>query len=337
MADRIKMAVIGLGMAAGHHARSLQDLADQVEVTAVWSPNEARRNAFANTYGFPAVDTVDVIFDDPQIDAVAILTPPSSHSELALRAARSGKHILLEKPLDVSLDAAERIVAAASQAKVRLSVVLQNRFRPGMLVLEELLRSDRLGTIVEASASIRNWRPQSYYAELGRGTKARDGGGVLLTQGIHTIDLLLTLAGMPTAVKAFSRTSPVHVMETEDQVCAALCFGNGALGSLNATTAAFPGYPDQVQLIGTKGTAILSGGVLEARLTDGSVVTEGGGTSGSGSGADPMAFGHELHRALLADFLAAIRDDRQPKVTGEDALNAQRLIEAILAEASTHS
>ncbi|SMD01174.1 Gfo/Idh/MocA family oxidoreductase [Rhizobium sp. RU36D] len=331
--SRLRVGIIGLGMAAGHHARSFADLADKVEVAAAFSPTASRREAFAKAYGFPTLDNADAIFGDATIDAVAILTPPNTHLELVERAAKAGKHILLEKPLDITLERAEAIVAVADAAGVTLSVMLQNRYRPAMLALEKLLLEGRLGELVEASASIRNWRPQSYYDEPGRGTKTRDGGGVLLTQGVHTIDLLLTLAGIPTDVKAFARTSPVHRMETEDQVCAALCYANGAMGTLTATTTAFPGYPEQIMLIGTKGSAVLTGSQLEVRFTDGTVFSEGGGAVGSGSGADPMAFGHDLHRALIDDFVTAIRDDVKVKVTGQDALNAQRFIDVILAAA----
>lgn len=334
---RLRIGIIGLGMAAGHHARSFGDLAAEVEVAAAFSPTASRREAFAAEHGVPVVDDIEAIFGDAGIDAVAILTPPNTHLELVERAVAAGKHILLEKPLDISLERATRIVSLAEEAGVKLSVMLQNRFRPAVLALERLIASGDLGEIIEASASIRNWRPQSYYDEPGRGTRARDGGGVLLTQGIHTIDLLLTLAGLPVVeVRAFARTSPVHVMETEDQVCAAFRLSNGAFGTLNATTSAFPGYPERIEITGTQGTAILTGAELDVRLQDGRVLTEGAGTTGSGSGANPMAFGHDLHRALIADFIGAIREDRMPKVTGQDALNAQRFIEDILASAARH-
>lgn len=331
--EKLRVAIIGLGMAAGHHARSLMDLADRVEVVGAFSPTAARRDAFASAYGLPVVDDVEGIFGDRSVEAVLILTPPNTHLELVQRAAASGKHILLEKPLDISLERAERIVALAVEAGVRLSACLQNRFRPAVIALENLLASGRLGDIVEASASIRNWRAQSYYDEPGRGTRARDGGGVLLTQGIHTIDLLLNFAGQPNDVRAFARTSPLHVMETEDQVCAAFSFANGALGTLNATTCAWPGFPDRIEITGTRGTAVLTGAQLDARLMDGAVITENGGPAGSGSGADPMAFGHELHRALIADFVSAIRNNSPLKVTGENALDAQRFIASVLGAA----
>lgn len=330
--SKLRVAIIGLGMAAGHHARALLDLSDEVECLAAYSPTAARRDAFAAQYSIPVVEDLDAIFDSRAIDAILILTPPASHLELVQRAAQSGKHILLEKPLDISIERSEAIVDTAAQAGVMLGMVLQNRFRPAALALDLIVRTGRLGELVEASAAIRNWRPQSYYDVEGRGTRARDGGGVLLTQAIHTIDLLLSYAGAPKDVFSFVRTTPIHAMETEDLVTATLSFESGAIGTLNATTCAYPGLPERIELIGTKGTAVLSGDTLEASFMDGTVASFGGERS-IGTGADPMAFGHEMHRALIGNFLAAIRGVETLRVTGDDALKAHRLIEAILANA----
>ena len=328
---KLKVAMIGLGMASGHHARALLDLSDRIECVAAYSQTAARRDAFAAQYPIPVSGDLDAIFADEAIEAVLILTPPNSHLELVRRAAAAKKHILLEKPLDISFERSEAIVRAAKEADVLLGMVLQNRFRAAALKLDEIVKSGRLGQLVEASAAIRNWRPQSYYDVEGRGTRARDGGGVLLTQGIHTIDLLLSYAGTPKHVSSYVRTSPIHTMETEDLVTAAFSFENGAIGTLNATTCAYPGLLERIELIGTKGTAVFTGDRLDAAFMDGTSVTEGGERSGSGSGANPMAFGHEMHRALIENFADAVRDGTPLRVTGDDALNAHRFIEAILA------
>ena len=202
---RVRVAVIGLGMASTPHARSLADLHDRVEVAAVFSPSLQRREAFAATWGFPIRDSIEAIFADSSITAVLLLTPPNTHLELVQRAAAAHKHILLEKPLDISLERSELLVKTAEEADVKLAVVLQNRFRPTCERLSALIAEDRPGAIVSASARINNWRPQSYYDQPGRGTMARDGGGVLLTQAIHTLDLLVAFAGIPMEVKAFAR------------------------------------------------------------------------------------------------------------------------------------
>jgi predicted dehydrogenase len=328
---KLKVAMIGLGMAAGHHARALLDLSDRIECVAAFSQTAARREAFAAQYPIRTTGDLDAIFADKTIEAVLILTPPSSHLELVERCVAAKKHILLEKPLDISFERSEAIVRAASKAGVLLSMVLQNRFRAAALKLDEIVKSERLGQLIEASVAIRNWRPQSYYDVEGRGTMARDGGGVLLTQGIHTIDLLLSYAGTPKDVSSFVRTSPIHAMETEDLVTATFAFENGAIGTLNATTCAYPGLPERIELLGTHGTAVLTGDMLKAAFMDGTSVTEGGQNSGSGAGANPMAFGHEMHRALIGNFIDAIRNGAPLRVTGEDALKAHHFIEQILS------
>ena len=327
---RIRVAVIGLGMASAPHARSLADLRDTVEVAAVFSPSLQRREAFAATWRFPTVDSIDTIFADSSIAAVLLLTPPNSHLELVQMAAATHKHILLEKPLDISLERSDLLVKTAEKADVKLAIVLQNRFRPTCEKLSTLIAEQRLGAIVSASARINNWRPQCYYDQPGRGTKARDGGGVLLTQAIHTLDLLVAFAGLPTEVKAFCTTSPAHRMETEDLATAAIRYAGGAIGTITATTCAYPGFPDAIDIIGTKGTARLEGGQLEARFHDGSDVNMADGTAGSGAGADPMAFSHNYHRALLADFVDAIATARAPRVSGREALKVHSLIAAVL-------
>jgi UDP-N-acetyl-2-amino-2-deoxyglucuronate dehydrogenase len=332
---KTRLGIIGLGMAAAPHAKSLLDLADRVEVAAAFSPGTERRHAFAQAYGFPICGDAEAIFVDPSVDAVMLLTPPNTHLELVRRASRAGKHILLEKPVETTLERAEQLVATAEAAGVKLGIVLQHRFRPISIALAKVMEEGRLGTMVSASARLHNWRPQSYYDQPGRGTKARDGGGVLLTQAIHTLDLMISLAGLPVETVGYATTSAVHRMETEDIAMGAIRFANGAIGSISATTCAYPGFPDAVDIIGSKGMARLDGARLSVRFHDGAELSLDDGAAGGGAGADPMAFSHQHHRAVLTDFLDAIGKDDQPKVTGREALKAHRLIEAILRSSQT--
>ena len=327
---KTRVALIGLGMAVGPHAKSLLDLAEKVEVVHAFSPTAARRAAFAETFPFPLADDLDAVLQDENVDAVFVLTPPNSHLEIVSRAAAAGKHVLLEKPLEVSTERAVQLVEACRRAGVRLGVVLQHRFRPAAERLAELLAKDDLGALVGASTAIRLWRPQSYYDEPGRGTLARDGGGVLLTQGIHTLDLMLSLTGAIAEVTGYARTSPLHRMEAEDQVAAALRFADGAIGTIDATTAAYPGYPERIELIYEKGTAVLAGTALSVACQDGTREKMESESGGGGTGADPMAFPHDWHRGLIEDFLEACATGRDPRVTGEEALKVHRLIDALL-------
>lgn len=330
-----KIGIVGLGMASAPHARSLQDLKERVEVKAAFSPSAERRKAFADAYGFPVADNLDAIFADPSIDAVLLLTPPNTHLDLIRQASLDGKHVLLEKPLEISLERAEELVAVAEKSGRKLGIVLQHRFRPVSAALAGVIREGRLGDIVSASARLYNWRPQSYYDQPGRGTKARDGGGVLLTQAIHTLDLMISLAGLPVEVTGYAATSPVHRMETEDLAFAATRFENGGIGAISATTSAHPGIPDAIDIIGTKGMARIEGAKMIAHFHDGTEKTVDDGALGGGAGADPMAFPHQHHRAVLEDFLDAIEGDRDPAVTGREALKVHRLIAAILRSSDT--
>ncbi|WP_373414212.1 Gfo/Idh/MocA family protein [Ensifer aridi] len=331
---KLRIGVIGLGMASAPHAKSLLDLKDRVEVAGAYSPTSARRKTFSETYGFAVCDTAERIFEDTSIAAVMILTPPNTHLDLTRRAAEAGKHVLLEKPLEVTGERAEALVEAAERAGVKLGIVLQHRFRPVSEALAGLISEGRLGEIVSASARLHNWRPQSYYDQPGRGTRARDGGGVLLTQAIHTLDLLISLAGLPEEVKAYATTSKVHRMETEDLAMAAIRFPSGAIGTVSATTCAYPGHPDEIDIIGTRGMVRLGGRSLVASFHDGTELSIEDEAAG-GAGADPMAFPHHHHRAVLTDFLGSVEDGREPRVNGREALKVHRLIDAILSAAAS--
>ncbi len=214
-----RIAIIGLGMAVAPHAKSLIELNDRVEVAHAFSRSEARRKAFAERFPFPLTGALDAILSDQSVDAVAILTPPNTHLELVRKCAAAGKHILLEKPLEISTERALALVEAAAKAGVTLGVMLQHRFRPAGIRLRAMLRAGELGRIVNCSTVIRLWRPQSYYDVEGRGTKARDGGGVLITQGIHTLDLMLSLAGPVAEVRGYATTSSLHRMEPRTWWC----------------------------------------------------------------------------------------------------------------------
>ncbi len=325
-----RIALVGLGMAVTPHAKGLVDLADKVEVAYAYSPSEARRKAFGERFGFPLCDRLETILEDKTVDAALVLTPANTHLDIARRCAEAGKHVLLEKPIEITTTRAEELVAACRKAGVTLGIVLQHRFRPAGMRLAEMLRAGELGAIVGCSTVIRLWRPQGYYDEPGRGSFARDGGGVLISQGIHTLDLMLSLAGPIAEVSGYATTTPVHRMETEDMVCAAARFANGAFGTIDATTAAYPGFLERIDLVCEKGTASLAGTALLVQFQDGSKVEIEPDNSAGGTGADPMAFPHDYHRAVMADFIDAIATGRAPKVSGDEALRVHRLIDALI-------
>jgi predicted dehydrogenase len=331
--SRLVVGIIGLGPGSEPHAKCLLALADRVEVRVAASRTEDRARAFADRFGFPVTTDIGAVIADPAIQAMLVLTPPSSHLEIAARCFAAGKHVLVEKPLELSVASGERLVAAGRASGRRLGVVLQHRFRPGSVRLRELLAADTLGTVQAGWMTVPWWRPQAYYDVPGRGTMARDGGGVLLTQAIHTLDLFRSLVGVSAVVAAQIATTAVHKMETEDYATALIRLGNGAPGTIAATTAAYPGGPERIEIIGTHGTASLVGGGLRVALIGGAeeVLAAEGPT---GSGANIMDFPIDAHLALLTDFIEAVAADRDPAVTGEEALASQRLIGDLLAAAA---
>ncbi|MBN9472191.1 MAG: Gfo/Idh/MocA family oxidoreductase [Bosea sp.] len=329
MTRKIGIAVIGLGPAALPHSRSLLDLAERVDVRHVVSRSLQRLDAYRQQFPFPGTTEIEAALADPAVEAVLVLTPPSSHLAVSERCLAAGKHVLVEKPLELTAARGRELVAAARQAGKVLGVVLQHRFRPASQRLKAALDAGELGEVEAALLQVPWWRPQSYYDEPGRGTLARDGGGVLLTQAIHSLDLFRSLVGVSRVVAAQIRTTGLHRMETEDYVGALLETANGAPATLVTTTAAYPGHPERIEIIGRQGHAALVGGRLELSFLDGrreTVEAEGS----TGSGANIMDFPHDAHRAVIADFLDAIESEGEPVVTGEEALASQRLIDAIL-------
>lgn len=332
---RRRVAIVGLGMVVDMHARSLLDLSDRVEVAYAYSPTEQRRNAFSARYAFPLTDSLETILEDASVDSVIVLSPAGSHGEIVKRCAAAGKHVLLEKPVEITTHRAEEAVAACETAGVTLGVVFQHRFRPAGQALRRIIAEGQLGELAGCSTSIRLWRPQSYYDEPGRGTFARDGGGVLISQGIHTLDLMLSLAGPVAEVRGYAMTSPLHRMETEDMVAAGVRFANGALGTIDATTAAYPGFPERIEMIFANGTAALVGTGLDVAFHDGRRESVAPFSTPGGTGADPMAFPHDWHRSVIDDFLDALDHGRPPAVTGREALRVHRLIDALIEAGRT--
>lgn len=328
MTGRIGMAVVGLGMAAKPHALALRDLEDRIEVRGCYARSEASRAAFAQHYSFPVTDDLDALAADAGVDALLLITPPDAREEIVARFAGAGKHVLSEKPLERTTPAAERIVATCDAAGVQLGVVFQHRFRAASEALAALLAEGALGPIRIVHAVVPWWREQSYYDASGRGSYVRDGGGVLISQAIHTLDLMLSLAGPVREVQAMAATTGFHRMEAEDFVAGGLRFASGAIGSLMATTAEYPGDAETLILGCEKATAELASGVLTLRWRDGRTERIGE-EAGTGGGADPMDFPYDWHKALIADFVDAVAAGRPPRVTGAEALQIHRLITAL--------
>ncbi len=326
----MRVGLVGLGMASLPHMLALRDLEAEgrLRIAGGFSPSADRRAAFAARWSVPVFDTLDGVITAS--DLLLVLTPPGAHLPMVQAAAAAGRHVLVEKPLEITAERAQRLVDAA--AGITLAVVFQHRFRPASLRLKQVIESGALGTLLSCSASIRWWRDAAYFAQPGRGMKGRDGGGVLLTQSIHTLDLLLHLAGPVDRLAALAVTSPLRAIDTEDIAAATLRFANGAIGVLDATTVAEPGFPERIEIAGTGGSAVLVAERLELHLKGQPVEVLDRGLAGGG-GADPMAFDHGPHRSMIAEVLAAIAEKRPPSNSGASGLSVQRTIEAILRSA----
>lgn len=327
---KLGIGVIGAGMAAKPHALALKALNDVIEVRGVWRRNRSEREAFVAEYGFPAADSLKALLADPKVDALLVLTPPNAREDIVAAAAKAGKHVLMEKPVERTLEAAERIVASCETAGITLGIIFQHRFRAASMALAEKVADGSLGRLDAVQLLVPWWRPQAgYYDKPGRGTLEQDGGGVLLTQAIHSLDLMLSLTGPVKAVTALTATTRLHAMETEDFVAGGLEFANGAVGGVIATTANFPGGAETLILNFDRVTATLTGGNLTLNWMDGRTETVGEATS-SGGGADPMAFPFAWHQAQIAEFADAVVAGRQPRSTGRTALDVHRLIDALM-------
>jgi len=324
----MKLAVIGLGMASKPHLAALRQLSDTVTVTGVFTRNPARRAEVAAQTGWGAYDSVQAICEDPEVDGAVIITPPNARAEIVAQLAQAGKHILMEKPVERCLRNAEGIVETCESAGVTLGIVLQHRFRAGAEALGNLVQSGKLGRIHMARVSVPWWRDQSYYDHAGRGRYDTDGGGVLITQAIHVLDLMLSLTGPVKTVSALTGTTPLHNLEAEDFANAGLIFQSGALGSVMATTASYPGGAETLELDTEHAALRLTAGELVIHWRTGQVETIGE-VTGTGGGSDPMDFPYDWHRDLIEDFVGSWCENRAPRITGRAALEVHRLIDAI--------
>jgi UDP-N-acetyl-2-amino-2-deoxyglucuronate dehydrogenase len=340
----MNVGIIGSGNISGTHARAASAIPG-VAVTAVYGRNSERVERLANEHGARGYTDLDRFLQHRPMDIVAIGTPSGLHATHGIAAAERGLHVIVEKPIDVTVARANALVAAADAGHVKLGVFFQDRFAPGVRALKRLVDDGTLGRPILASARVKWFRPPEYYAASSwRGTRALDGGGALMNQGVHTVDLLLWLLGPVRRV--FARTAAaLHEIEVEDTAVAVLEFESGALATLEATTAAFPGYPRRIELSGTNGTAIIEDDRLVATeirseaaparrpgpFGPGELESETGATGSAPpiNVSSPVVADVSGHRAVIEDFIQAIADGRAPVCDGREAIRSVALVEAI--------
>ncbi|WP_171128553.1 MULTISPECIES: Gfo/Idh/MocA family protein [unclassified Ruegeria] len=324
----MNIALIGLGMVAGTHVAAIKASDQDLALAGVLGRNPERTAEFARRNGTRAFGSVEDIANDPDIDFAIVATPPDQRKELVGILSAAGKPILMEKPVERTLKTATEIVETCEVSGVPLGIVFQHRARAASQALKQVLETGALGTIATVDIRVPWWRDQSYYDEPGRGTYARDGGGVMISQAIHTLDLAMWLLGPITNLQAMMRTTPLHDLEAEDWAGTLFEMENGAVGTLMATTADFPGAAETITIQGTRAKAHLGSGVLTVTSLDGTE-TKTGETASTGGGADPMAFTHAWHQSVIEDFAAAIRSGTPPMATGRSALRTHAVIDAM--------
>lgn len=331
----MRFAIIGVGNIAPIHAAAIRGVPG-AELVAVATRHEGRGQAFVAEHGGVWYADYRELLAQAGADVVAICTPHDLHAPMTLAAAEVGVHVLCEKPLARNVAECDAMIAACEWAGVRLGVAFQSRFEPLSIRLKAALDSGRLGRLLWASANTLWYRSDEYYRSgPWRGTWAQEGGGVLINQAIHAIDLLIWLAGLPAEVTAKTRTLN-HAIEVEDAALALLEYADGRLGLIQATTIAHPGYPERLEFFGSTGSAVFHKGQarLEWRLTDPveEYTEEAEVSSGAARPMDITAAGHT---ALYNDFVAAIREGRAPLVDGRQGRYSVSLVEAIYRSAAS--
>ncbi len=327
------IAVIGAGMASAPHFRALRDLGADVRWVVTGDEERAARAA-DRLPGARVTASVEEALADPQVGTALILTPANTHLDLISMSADAGKAVIVEKPLEISVERARQAVAPCYRAGVPLAVVFQHRHRTVTPLLKDMIDRGDLGPIHAVEIQVPWWRDQSYYDEPGRGSYRRDGGGVLMTQAIHVLDLAMHLCGPVSAVCARTRTTACHRMEAEDLAVAAVEWHGGALGTILASTAHRPGFSDVIRVAGRDGTALLEGCHLRVWDERGDL-QEHGSAPGDGPPAHPMDFPHDDHRRFLSAALKAVEHSPVPsQFVAAEALRPLELIDAM--ERSAH-
>jgi UDP-N-acetyl-2-amino-2-deoxyglucuronate dehydrogenase len=330
MLKKLGFGIIGMGNISTFHAKCIQHI-DTCELIAVCSRSEDKAKKAAQEYDVPYYANYVDLISRNDIDVISICTPSGMHLEPALAAAQAGKHVLVEKPIEITLERADQIIKACQKANVKLAVIFQNRFGKAAKRLRDAVQQGLLGKLILGDAYIKWHRTQEYYDTGGwRGTLKGDGGGALINQSIHTIDLLQWIMGPVKAVYGKVATS-THQIEGEDLGLALLTFENGAMGIIEGSTSIYPGFPERLEIHGEKGSVILEGGRIKTWGIQGvkPKPKELLADEKSGGASDPMAISFEGHLAQYLDFIDAIEYDREPLISGIEGRKSLEIVIAI--------
>lgn len=340
------IGIVGCGMIAEFHTRAINEI-DGARVVAAFSRTPANGQKIVDLAAPKGSCTVysdyDAFLAHPELEVVCICTPSGAHLDPAVAAARAGKHVVVEKPLEITLPRCDAIIDACDQAGVRLCTIFPSRFSPANLELKQAIDLGRFGRLTLGDTYVKWWRTQQYYDSGGwRGTWDLDGGGALMNQAIHNVDLLAWLMGEVECVSALAATLAHERIEVEDTAVACLRFRNGALGVIEAATSAFPGLLKRTEIHGDRGSARVEQDDLtlwefqEKVPSDQAILARlAGGTGDKAGASDPRGISHAGHRDQLQDFLDAIDAGRAPLVDGREGRRSVEIIRAIYRSAQT--
>jgi len=335
--------IVGCGMIARFHAQAIKELPN-ARLVALYSRNPENARKVQEAVGVQCEIYTDLsaMLRRSDLHIVNICTPSGAHMEPAVAAAEAKKHVVVEKPLEITLDRCDRIIAACERNRVQLCTIFPSRFADANVVLKQAVDQGRFGRLTLGETTCKWWRSQEYYDQGGwKGTKALDGGGALMNQAIHNVDLLYWMMGRPVEVAAITATLAHERIEVEDTAVACLRFANGALGVIQATTSVWPGLPKTIAIHGDRGTVVveqedvLRWEFADPRPEDEQIRARFAQRVGASGGAShPAAISHEYHRRQLADFLRAIETGGRPLVDGREGRVAVEIILAIYRSAA---
>jgi UDP-N-acetyl-2-amino-2-deoxyglucuronate dehydrogenase len=332
-ASMVQVGILGGGNISETHARAAHET-DGVEVAAVYGQNRQKAARIAERFGGRVYASLPEFLDHDPLDLVMIGSPSGLHAEHGIAAAERGLHVLVEKPLDINTQRADALIDECARTAVKLGVCFQDRVAPEIRRLKKLIVDGALGKPILISGRVKWYRPPEYYSgSRWRGTSALDGGGALMNQGVHTVDLLLWLMGEVARVSARSTTA-LHEIEVEDTVVATLEFRSGAIGTLEAATSVYPGFPRRIELTGSEGTIILEHDrIVAAALRNAQIDLTATALSANASATSPVVADVSGHKELLKDFLRAIESNGKPICDGVEGRRSVELVQAIYESA----
>ena len=340
----VGFGIIGCGMIAHFHAKAIADIRG-AKLRAVQTSKLSNGQSVVSAYGHPVDihDDLTELLARPDIDVVCICSPSGAHLEPAIQAAKAGKHVIVEKPLEITLKRCDHLIRVCRENGVQLGTIFPSRFGEANIELKKAIEAGRFGRITLGDTTVKWWRPQSYYDSGGwRGTWQLDGGGALMNQAIHNVDLLYHMMGPVAEVAAFTSLLAHERIEVEDTAVATLRFQNGALGTITATTSAYPGLLKTLGIHGDKGSVVIEqDNVLkwefekstsqDVRVRDKYMSS----ASSTGGASDPKAISHQGHTRQLADFVKALKTGGKAVVSGDEGRHAVEIILAIYQSQAT--